>query len=89
MAACPRRTCMGSSARPAELAYGLPQALTQLADALRRSLTVFDVYDSDREPGDSVNATIASMSAAAAAFAAAARHLSDAQNAIANPGCQQ
>lgn len=70
----------------AELAYGLPQALTQLADALRRSLTVFDVYDSDREPGDSVNATIASMSAAAAAFATAARHLSDAQNAIANQG---
>jgi hypothetical protein len=70
----------------AELASGLPQALTQLAQALHRSLTVFDVYDSDRQPADSVNATMGPMSAAAAAFATAARHLSDAQNAIANQG---
>jgi Flp pilus assembly protein TadG len=41
----------------AELAYSLPQALTQLTEALRRSLTVFDIYDHDREPADNSIAT--------------------------------
>ena len=63
----------------AELAYGLPQALTQLADALQLSLTAFDVYDQDGERGDSVGAAVSSRSAAAHAFAAAARHLSSAR----------
>jgi hypothetical protein len=30
-----------------ELAHSMPQALRQLGDALRRSLTVYDVYDTD------------------------------------------
>ena len=63
----------------AELAHGLPQALP-VGDALQLSVTAFDdVYDQDGERGDSFGAAVSSRSAAAHAFAAAARHLSSAR----------
>jgi hypothetical protein len=76
-------------AATAELGYGLPQALTQLAAALHRSLTVFDVYDGDGEPGHNVAVAIEAMTAAADSFAVAALRLSDAQNAIAHQGINE
>ncbi len=49
-------------------------------DALQLSVTAFDdVYDQDGERGDSFGAAVSSRSAAAHAFAAAARHLSSAR----------
>ena len=74
----------------AELAYSLPQALTQLTEALRRSLTVFDIYDHDREPADSIAIATHALSATAPdAFTQAAQHLSDAQAAIAYQGINE
>ena len=73
----------------AELAYSLPQALTQLSEALRRSLAVFDIYDRDREPADSIAIASHALSAAADAFTQAAQHLSDAQAAIAYQGVNE
>jgi len=74
-------TILGSAT---ELAYSLPQALSQLSDALRRSLAVFDIYDQDRDPVDSVTIATHAIPAAADAFTKAAQHLSDAQAAIAH-----
>jgi hypothetical protein len=65
-----------------ELAYGMPQALTQIGEALRRSLTVYDVYDQEREPSESVAMVTKSLADAADAFIAAGQHLADAQAAI-------
>jgi hypothetical protein len=73
----------------AELADAMPQALAQLGDALRRSLTLFDVYDRDRQPADSIAIATQALSAAADAFGAAAQHLSDAQAAIAYQGVNE
>jgi hypothetical protein len=73
----------------AELAYALPQALTQMSEALRRSLTVFDIYDRDRQPADSIALATRSMMAAADAFAVAAQSLSEAQAAIAHQGVNE
>ena len=72
-----------------ELAYSLPQALSQLSDALRRSLAVFDIYDRDRQPADSIAIATYALSAAADAFTQAAQHLSDAQAAIAHQGVNE
>jgi hypothetical protein len=79
-------TILGSAA---ELAYSLPQALTQVGEALRRSLTVFDIYDRDRQPADSIAIATRALSAAADAFTQAAQHLSDAQAAIAHQGVNE
>jgi hypothetical protein len=73
----------------AELASSLPQALTQLSEALSRSLSVFDVYDRDREPADSIAIATHALSAAADAFTQAAQHLSDAQAVIAHQGVNE
>ena len=75
-------------AAAAELAYAMPQALAQLGDALRRSLTVYDVHD-DREPAESVAKATHALSLAAEAFTAAARHLDRAQAAITNQGINE
>ena len=76
-------------ATAAELAYAMPQALTLLGDALRRSLTVYDVHDSDREPADSVAHATRALSLAAEAFTTAAQHLDDAQAAIVHQGISE
>jgi hypothetical protein len=54
-----------------------------------RPLTVFDIYDRDREPADSIAIATHALSAAADAFTQAAQHLSDAQAAIAHQGVNE
>ena len=69
----------GAHRAVAELAYGLPQALTQLADALQLSLTALDIYNRDGERGDSAGAAVHVHDSGRGRIAAAARHLSSAR----------
>jgi hypothetical protein len=68
-----------------ELAHGMPQALSQLVEALHRSLSVYHVDDRDERPAESVAAAARSLSSAGHAFTVAVQHLSDALFAIADP----
>ncbi len=66
----------------AALAGIFPQALSQLGDGVRASLSEFDVYDENRSPVKSVSQAQAELAAAAEAFERAYAHLSAAQEAI-------
>lgn len=67
----------------AALAHRMPQALTQLANALQRSLLVLDVYYPAGPSAEDIATALGALSEAAEAFSVAAQHLLDAQAAIA------
>jgi hypothetical protein len=73
----------------AELAYAVPQALAQLGDALRRSLTVYTFTTPTESQPKSVAKATHALSLAAEAFTAAAQHLDHAQAAITNQGINE
>lgn len=66
----------------------LPQALTQLADGLERSLEEFQVYDREGDPSTNVVRAREHLAAAAEAAGALGAELDAAQSAIAGQGYQ-
>lgn len=66
----------------------LPQALTQLADGLQRSLDEFQVYDREGDPSTNVVRAREHLAAAVEAARALGAELEAAQSAIAGQGYQ-
>lgn len=64
----------------------LPQALTQLADGLQRSLEEFQVYDRDGDPNANVDRAREHLAMAAMAARTLGAELEAAQSAIAGQG---
>lgn len=85
-----------SNTHPAPIVYsvlgnlkglGLPQAFTQLAQSLGRSLDAFDVYEDDgRDPVQSVATAADHLTKAAQLAAAMVAELEKAQSAISRQG---
>lgn len=66
----------------------LPQALTQLADGLQRSLDELQVYDRDGDPSTNVDRAREHLAAAAGAAGALGAELEAAQSTVAGQGYQ-